>query len=322
MLDFCNPSIADGAWMKASTVRTKHIATAVLAIAFSVHAQTTSPAKVDLVPQVTSDLDREAQALYRLGRFDEAGQKYLRLLGEQPKAADAYAGLTRVYLKEKKVQQARDTISKGLEIVDSVSMRVAFGEVLFREGKLAEAENEWLKVIDSRHEDARDHLGLARVSAASTQYAQAKTEIDKAHAIDPNDPDIEFYWLQFLRSSEQVRYLEKYLSDPNGTSPEERAHLRSYLELLRARMGSSTHACRLATYLAPTETDLLVVTGERQAQIRGYSLAVTLNGQNSKLQLDTGASGILIDRRIAEKAGLSKLSDATLGGFGDQADST
>ena len=254
--------------------------------------------------------------------FDEAAQKYLRLLNEQPNSADAYAGLARVYLKEKKVQQARDTISKGLRIVDSVSMRVALGEVLFREGKIAEAESEWLKVVESGHADARAHMGLARVSAASTQYRQARTEIDRAHALDPSDPDIEFYWLQFLKSSEQILYLEKYLSDSNGATAEERAHLRSYLEFLRTGMGSSTHMCPLASDLAPAETDLLIVAGERQGQIRGYSLGVSINGQNSKLQLDTGASGILIDRRIAQKAGLSKISDTTLGGFGDQGESS
>ena len=130
----------------------------------------------------------------------------------QPKSAEAYAGLTRVFLKQKKAQQARDTISKGLAVVDSAPTRVALGEVLFREGKLTEAESEWLSVVNSGHTDARAHLGLARVSKAATEYKQAKAEIDKARALDPGDPDIELNWISFLRPSEQVLYLENYLS--------------------------------------------------------------------------------------------------------------
>jgi Flp pilus assembly protein TadD len=72
-------------------------------------------------------------------------------------------------------------------------LRVALGEVLFREGKLPDAEREWLNVINSGHVDARAHLGLARLSAATTQYKQAKSEINQAHALDPSDPDIQLY---------------------------------------------------------------------------------------------------------------------------------
>jgi predicted aspartyl protease len=86
---------------------------------------------------------------------------------------------------------------------------------------------------------------------------------------------------------------------------------------LKARLKDSGHSCRLATKLTATEADLLRLSGERPSQTRGYGLAVALNGQSSKLQLDTGASGILIDRRIAQKAGLTKLSDTTVEGLGD-----
>ncbi len=48
-----------------------------------------------------SDL-AEAVMLYRNGRFDEAAQTYQHLLETQPKSAEAYAGLARVYIKHKK----------------------------------------------------------------------------------------------------------------------------------------------------------------------------------------------------------------------------
>jgi hypothetical protein len=52
--------------------------------------------------------------------------------------------------------------------------------------------------------------------------------------------------------------------------------------------------------------------------LRGYGLAVSVNGHGSRLLLDTGASGILIRRGLAEKANLKRLSDSTIHGIGDK----
>jgi predicted aspartyl protease len=49
-------------------------------------------------------------------------------------------------------------------------------------------------------------------------------------------------------------------------------------------------------------------------------LPVRLNGIPSTLLLDTGAGGILISRRIAEKTGVQKLFDTFIGGIGDLGD--
>ena len=82
----------------------------------------------------------EAVMLYRNGRFDEAAQRYQQLLETQPRSAEVSAGLARVYLKQKKLQQARETLSKGLMSADTAVIHVALGEILFREGKPPEAE--------------------------------------------------------------------------------------------------------------------------------------------------------------------------------------
>jgi tetratricopeptide (TPR) repeat protein len=263
----------------------------------------------------------EAKALYRQGHFDEAAQKYKQLLQVQPKSAEAYAGLTRVYLKQKKVQLANDTSSLGLRVVDSAPMHVALGEVFFREGKLPEAESEWLNAVNSDHANARAYLGLARLSTATTQYKQAKTEIDKAHALDPSDPDIELHWVKSLKPSEQLPYLENYFSHENNASAVEQVDLQSYVEFLKARLKSPAHNCRLATELTSAEADPLAITLERTTEIRGYGLAVALNGKNFNLQVDTGASGILIDRIVAHKSGLTRLSNVMIGGLGDRRES-
>jgi predicted Zn-dependent protease len=78
----------------------------------------------------------------RKGSFDAAIEKYRQLLQEKPKSPYAYAGLTRAYLKKKDVTQASETVTKGLQVTDSWPVRVALGEVYFRQGKITEAEKE------------------------------------------------------------------------------------------------------------------------------------------------------------------------------------
>jgi hypothetical protein len=47
-------------------------------------------------------------------------------------------------------------------------------------------------------------------------------------------------------------------------------------------------------------------------------LSAKLNGQNVNLLLDTGAGGIMVSRKVAEKAGLTRLSALHYGGIGDK----
>ena len=134
------------------------LTTTILLCSLCLSAQTNAPPTREKAPLAEPDAITEAETLYREGHFDEAAQTYQRLLQVQPKSGEAHAGLARVYLKQKRVQQAHETIFKGLAVADSPTMRVAQGEVLFREGKLPEAESEWLAVINSGHADARAHL--------------------------------------------------------------------------------------------------------------------------------------------------------------------
>jgi predicted aspartyl protease len=53
-------------------------------------------------------------------------------------------------------------------------------------------------------------------------------------------------------------------------------------------------------------------------RVRGWGLKVLLNGHPSKLFLDTGASGILVSRKLAEKAKLVSVADTKIGGIGDK----
>jgi predicted aspartyl protease len=260
----------------------------------------------------------EATALYRRGSFDEAIGKYQDFLRQHSQSPDAYSGLVHTYLKQKKVEQAAEFADKGIAQSDSPRMRSARAEVWFRQGKITEAEKEWVALINSGYPEARAFLGLARIRDAIAMYKSAKGLIDKAHALDANDSDIEEEWIGTLPRAQRIKYLEDSLAGINNWDASEREGIRNYLAYLQERAKQKKEeSCRLVSKVSATETPLARLMID-PTHLHGYGLTVALNGHKSKLLLDTGASGILVTRSIAERAGISRISQTKVGGIGDK----
>lgn len=259
----------------------------------------------------------EAKALTRKGDFDGAIKKYRQILQDNPKSSDAYAGMTRAYLKKGDVTEAYETVSKGLEVPDSWQVRVALGEVYFRQGKIHEAEQEWANVINSKHLAARAFLGLARVRWSIAMNKSAKTMIDKARDLDPSDEDIERAWVRTLPFSGQIKYYESYLAEAGTSDADTRNSVQSRLSYLKERAQKNDRRCRLVSKVKNTETPLVRLLLDA-GHLRGYGLAVDLNGTRTNIMLDTGASGIVVKRHTAERAGIAKLTETKLWGVGDK----
>jgi tetratricopeptide (TPR) repeat protein len=259
----------------------------------------------------------EAKALYRKGNFDGAIASYQEFLQQHPQSPDAYAGLVRVYLKQKNIELAAQTVDKGLAQSNSPRMHVARGELWFRQGKINEAEKEWVDAINAGFPEARAYLGLARVRDSIAMYKSAKNMIDKAHQFDPGDPDIEDEWMGTLPRAQQIKYLRDALAGDNNWDAEEREDLKSYLDFLEKRAKQKTGACRLVSKVTATEAALVPLM-EDPRHLRGFGLSVALNGRKSALMLDTGASGILVKRSLAEHAHISKITETKIGGIGDK----
>ncbi len=53
-------------------------------------------------------------------------------------------------------------------------------------------------------------------------------------------------------------------------------------------------------------------------RIRAFGLDVKLNDHNARLEIDTGAGGLLISRSVANRAGLQQFSKNETSGIGDK----
>jgi tetratricopeptide (TPR) repeat protein len=271
-----------------------------------------TPASVQTGPSL-----QDALYLYRTGRLDDAIQEYIRLeTAAQP--ALAYAGLTRAYLAKKDPVDAYAAAAKALQIdPNSADAKTAEGEVLFRQGKLGDAEIQFVGVINSGANNARSYLGLSRVSQAISYYAREKKLIDRAHELDPADPDITRDWIGTLPVLEQAKRLKEYLAQPSDDDAETRHNMQQALDLMEQNPTMKGHECRMTSAARADDIDLSYIMYDSNI-IEGFGVPIKVNGVAMKLQLDTGADDIMITKKLADKAGVKKIFDIKLGGLGDK----
>jgi tetratricopeptide (TPR) repeat protein len=297
----------------------KHISavTIVIFAAFSLLAQSTG-----VTPAQAPQLLQEALEAYRTGRFDSAIEKYQAALQLDANSGDAYAGLARAYLKQEKIEEAFETASKGIvQSHGALPVHTALGEVYFRQGRMSESEKEFLIGANASHPDARACLGLSRLYNAYSLHARARTMLNRAHDLDPGDRDIQRRWIQTLTRKEQIEWLEKYLAGSGNDGDRLRQGLQVRLQLLKERDKRPQQGCHLVSKLKSTETRLEPLLIDPK-HLHGFGLIVKINGQSSKLLLDTGASGLLINKKLAQKAGIEPLVTTTVSGIGDKGDAS
>jgi len=259
-----------------------------------------------------------ADQLYRSGNFAEAAGKYQAILKADATLVPAQAGLIHTLLRQQEIDEASLEAGKALAAQpNSAALLSAMGDVQFRLAEMAEAETSYLKAQKIDSKEARAYLGLARLYHAYSLDGRAYQQLQAAYQIAPNDPEVQRMWFHRLGRRERIAAIEAYLAGAHPDSPEETEYLQHYLEFLKATIDQPIHACKLVNRVEQTDTKLDRMLRDTK-HIVGYGLTVRINDHNSHLLLDTGASGILIGRKFAEKSGLKHVSNTRYYGIGDK----
>ena len=260
-----------------------------------------------------------ADQLYRAGKFAEAEIGYQALLHTDPNLVAAQVGLVRAMLRQQKVDEAFDAVNTALTAQsNSAALLAAKGDVQFRRAEMSDAELSYLaaKKLDPKQVGA--YLGLARLYSSYSLYRTAYGELQIAHDIAPDDVEVQRAWIGMLPRKERLVAIESYLGGPHPDDAEQTKQMTEYLEFLKATIDRPIHACRLVSKVEQTETKLETRYAEDLHRMRGIGLSVRLNDRDVHLLLDTGAGGIMVSRKIAERAGLTRVSAVHYGGIGDQ----
>ncbi|HXY24333.1 MAG TPA: tetratricopeptide repeat protein [Candidatus Acidoferrum sp.] len=82
-----------------------------------------------------------ATQLFRSGKFSEAESAYNAILQSNTKSTLAYIGLFRTLLLERRQPEAATALAKAIELEpNSDAVRVAQGEMYFRQGRMQDAQ--------------------------------------------------------------------------------------------------------------------------------------------------------------------------------------
>jgi predicted aspartyl protease/Tfp pilus assembly protein PilF len=294
--------------MRSSSLRAVLGAVLLCAVVYSFSQESKPPENPDLAA---------ANQQFQAGKFSEAIQKYQQALKAEPTLIPAQAGLIQAYLRTDQVDAAYDLAKSSLAANPSSAQLLAvMGSAQYRRAEIPESEASFKAAIKSDPSSVEAYLGLARVFRTALLYRRAYDQILRAHEIAPQNPEVQRAWFGMLPRRERIKALEAYLAGPHPDDPEENASLHSWLEYLKATVDQPTHACKLTSNVDKTETQLQMFLRDAK-HVAGYGLLVKINDRNQRLLLDTGASGIVINRKAAEKAGLKRISSVQFHGIGD-----
>jgi tetratricopeptide (TPR) repeat protein len=189
------------------------------------------------------------------------------------------------------------------------------GDVKFRLGLLAEARERYQSALRLDDKCARAWLGMGRIDAAESHRDESRQAFSRAHDLDPADGDILYYWALGLAFPQNADELRKHIAEYRDDAEKER-HEREYIDFLHALAGRKVWI--LARQVPHTEMNLHPVVSRVQDGPRAYSLEVRLNDRaKGSVMLDTGASGLTISKKLAEKAHAVVLSEHSLEGVGN-----
>lgn len=263
-------------------------------------------------------LPNDAERAFLAGDFATAASDYQAGLASHPGDPELTAGLVGALLRQQKVREAADAVKASLAVAPTSAALISLrGEVELRQGL------PWVAMqsaIDSYKLDPcnpRNHLLLANLERINSNYASSRQQLALAHKLDPVDPEIRGAWIGTLPLEQKIAEMEAYLSTPTGDDEEDKRRWRSYLESLKKSEAEPHKPCHLVSPATSAEIplDALMVDANR---IHAYGLDVKLNGHPTRLEIDTGAGGILVSRTVAEHAGLKAFSQTEMGGIGDQ----
>ncbi|MGA2905570.1 MAG: aspartyl protease family protein, partial [Candidatus Korobacteraceae bacterium] len=258
----------------------------------------------------------EADQLFGSGKIAEAAARYQALANADPKLVAAQVGLVRCYLLLQKLDDARAAAEAAIALQpNSWLLQLTLGDVRYAEGRIPEAERAYVKAENLKPDEPSPYLGLARVYRVYSLYRRAYDNLKRAHELAPNELQVQLLWFNALPHQERILALEAYLANP-AVNPQVGRQLQQYLAFLKQNADAPAHACKLVSKVGETDTKLYALA-RPGTKLGASGLAVKINNQETRLALDTGASGVLLGRTSAEKLGLKRLAYQAIVGMGD-----
>jgi Flp pilus assembly protein TadD len=263
------------------------------------------------------------------GQAGQAETLYRDALSKTPHDPALVVGLVHALLRQQKVAEAESAVNTELATApDSVPLLTVLGEVQYREGKIAEAAGTADKAYVADRCNARVYLLRSRIFRLNSMYASESRALGIAHQLSPSDPEINNAWSRTIPLAQHIEEQKKILA---ATDAKDEAHDRAEKYLAFLEMQEKGTNCSVTSGTTSAAIPIIAIwsdekeicdshgrCGTMAKHIQGWGLHVFLNNREASLEVDTGASGLVISRAVAERAGLKTAARTQLWGIGDE----
>lgn len=271
-----------------------------------------------LVPiALAGDAGGDALGIFRTGDYAAAIPLLKAEAAKTPADPAIAAALLSALVYEGRVDEASDAAkADATAFPNSPEVMAARGEFAYYMSDMAEAERLFRAAIKLKEATPRAYYGMYRMFRLACLYRSARLMCMRAHEIDPDDALITYSFLHYLAPKQREEmagpfraahpWFYQHYDRDQETSAEVKNQLngREAFELEGARQ----------------EVTLPLIYLRRDAtRVRGVGLELSIDGARPlRLLFDTGASGILINQKAVDKAGLNHLGSSEVRGIGDQ----
>ncbi len=267
---------------------------------------------------VSHDAPSEADKAYMAFDFAKAAGLYQAELAKNPNDELLVAGIVRSLLRQQKVQEAADALKAPLAAApNSAALITLRGEVELRQGMPWAATDSANAAVKIDPCNPRTHLLFARIAHLSSLYATQRKQALLAYQLDPADQDIRIAWAQTQPKTQQIPEIQNAVKVSGTNDPQKVVLTNASPDPSKKHEEPTEKACRLVSPTASTEIPFIYLMADA-SHIRAFGLEVRLNDHAARLQIDTGASGLVVSRSVAARAGLKADSKIEMSGIGDQ----
>lgn len=264
---------------------------------------------------ITRPEPSEALTFLQKGEFTKA-EPILQTEYDSSKSVSASYSLVRALL-------GHDKLAEGFALADATQKAhpqdalaiLSLGEARYRRGEVDLAAPLIIQAEKSDPCLARAHLALGRYLDATGLFATAEKQFAEAYRLSPTDIQIRNTYAGsnplHLRPDAQIAQYKTWADEPGLAEDDKKKLTRQIHTIEIAKHGR----CRLVQQPAHL---VIPLTKKDDVRERAAFLEVKLNGHKNVIQLDTGVTGLLLPRRMAEAAGLKKELETAVGGIGDK----
>ena len=260
----------------------------------------------------TADTPRDAALeIFREGSYAAAIPLLETVSSSDPKDDVTAAALLSSLIAENRYDKALELGAKlKAQFPDSAEALSARGDLAYYLGHMSEASQLYKESIKKR-ETARAHLGMYRVLRSASYYRMARMMLLRGYELDHSDAAVFNAWVGILPWAKRKQLMEQYIKDhPEADREATGLAIDEELDGEPANVPQGEPK----DVVLPMDAALFSMN-----RVQGWTLKFSMNGGKPlHLLIDTGASGIVINRNGADKNELERLGKFQSHGIGDQ----